>query len=299
MGPATSVLSDNAASFHSKIWKNMLQALGISCTNSTPYLSRSNGKSEANVRIVLDIIRKVAVKFPNKIRQLYPYIMHSVNSAPRKSLNGNSSFNILYGIPASTPFDTPLKSLQDPELQILDENKNFWAYREYVREQVSEFLTKYKDKYETLANTKIKHHVFKEGDTVYRKVIQFDLKTESRKLSYLFQGPYILARLLSRSTALLKDPATGKIHPAVVALHHLKPFENRPPDWQVPEVTPELLKPTSTKIKPKTVQEDHTKLQDYLDTQPTEEQLSDASSEENSDNETPKSGMKLRSGKII
>jgi hypothetical protein len=99
----------------------------------------------------------------------------------------------------------------------------------------------------------------------------------------------------------LKDPDTGKIYPSAVALDHLKPFEPRPPDWNLPEITPQLLQPGTKKPKPPAVPDtSNERLQEYLDSQPPDAiDDGDSASEDESENENSTGGMKLRSGKTL
>ena len=175
------IMSDNDHLITSKFFTTLCQCAGISQLTSILYRPRGNGRAEAAVRHVVEILRRsLAMAKENWVVTL-PWALFTLNDLPGV-LGRHSPYKIVFGRNAIALGDLePLRSL--PQVSPGGEKwfEDLFAMRKEVQRQVTNIHEKLHRQYMEKMKT-VEYHP---GDRVWVR----NLDSEVNKLNPLYTGP--------------------------------------------------------------------------------------------------------------
>ena len=131
-----------------------------------------------------------------------PYVLWSIRTTPNRS-TGKTPFFLVYGAEAVLPTDIIHDS---PRVQPYDETNAETARQDVVdlleeeRELVLQRSAIYQQGLRQYYSRNIKHHSFKEGDLVLRRV-----QEREHKLAPVWEGPFVISKAMKNGSYYLVD----------------------------------------------------------------------------------------------
>ena len=214
-GAPIKLVTDNGTSFRAELWQNVSKALGINMTYVSPYSPQSNGRAEAGVKSVLQILRCMCLESPHD----WDFLLHSATYAINNSINCTTSltpYNIVFGRSG--------RSMISPEFEIKDNTSLSEILQSMLTTQQKAIKTA-TDLQLQRSKERLKRKPEEKGtDELIPGCVVYwnkpNVKPVSGKLSAKHFGPFILVSR-SKFTAKLRHLHTGQFVQYSVNLNQL------------------------------------------------------------------------------
>lgn len=200
------IVSDRGPQFTSHVWKAFCQSLGASVSLSSGFHPQTNGQTERTNQDLESALRCVTASDPTIWSTYLPWVEYSHNSMVSSS-TGLSPFE------ASIGYQPPLFPEQEHELAVpsiqhhLQRCKNIWKRTQAALLKTTARTKAWADKHRTPSP------LYNEGQSVWLSAKNIPLKTDSRKLSPRYLGPFKITKVISPTAVRLELPTALRIHP--------------------------------------------------------------------------------------
>ena len=220
-GMPLTIHTDQGANFVGNVFKAVCDLLEIRKTQTTPYYPQGNGQVERYNRTIIEMIRCLKAKSDKDWDIYLPHITSAIRCLENPS-TGFSANRLMLGREVSKPahvhfgMSSPVSVSGSEYIKRLD-----FVMREthrIARENLKGTLLRRKRDYDV----KLKQESYEVGDFVY-KLNYATKKGVSKKLQPLYDGPFIVTRVLSPVLIEIENRKRKKV------VHHnkLKPCNDR------------------------------------------------------------------------
>ena len=205
-GIPADIVSDRGPQFISRVWKVFCSALGASVSLSSGFHPQSNGQTERTNQDLEAALRCVTSQNPSTWAKHLPWVEYAYN-ALASSATGLSPFEAALG------YQPPLFPSQEKELAVPSVQDNLHRCRK-VWVDTREALLRTAERNKRVAD---RHRVvapqFQPGQRVWLSSSNIPLRTDSRKLSPRYLGPFEIDSIINPSAVRLKLPQAMRVHP--------------------------------------------------------------------------------------
>ncbi|KAL3992222.1 crystallin, alpha A [Sarotherodon galilaeus] len=205
-GIPTEIVSDRGPQFTSRVWKTFCTALGAKPCLSSGYHPQTNGQTERLNQELEATLRCITASNPASWSSVLPWAEYAHN-ALTSSATGLSPFE------ASIGYQPPLFPELETDLDVpsvqhhLQRCQRAWRVTRLALCRSVARHHQYVDRRRRAAPT------YTRGQRVWLSAKDIPLRTESRKLSPRFIGPFEVEQIISPSAIKLKLPPSLRIHP--------------------------------------------------------------------------------------
>ncbi|KAL0190875.1 hypothetical protein M9458_013573, partial [Cirrhinus mrigala] len=224
------IVSDRGPQFTAKFWQAFCRLIGTTSSLSSGFHPQTNGQTERANQQLERFLRCFAGEHQRPWARYLVWAELS-NNIHTSSATNLSPFEVCYG------FQPPVFEHQEPEVevpsaqQLVRRCRRLWNH---ARTAIQKANTRY-----TIQHRR-RHppgRLFHVGDRVYLSTRNINLKTDSRKLTARFIGPFKITHRLNPVTFRLLLPKSLRIHP-VFHQSQLKHVFFSPLSPQVPAPPP-------------------------------------------------------------
>ena len=216
-GLPVEVVSDRGPQFTSCFWKAFCKLLGASVRLSSGFHPQSNGQTERANQQLETVLRCVASQNPTTWSQQLPWAEYAIN-AHVSSSTGRSPFECSMG------YQPPLFPDQEGEVGVPSAEAfvrrchRTWRHTRTALLRATARMKAQADRHRSRPPR------YRQGQRVWLSTKDLPLKTDSRKLSPRFIGPFPVASVISPTAVRLKLPfPLRRIHPTF-HVSKIKPF---------------------------------------------------------------------------
>jgi len=214
-GATNALVSDNGLEFSGPAVRNLLQRFNIRHCTTSAYYSRSNAVAERTHREINTHLRLLDATH-GKWSLYIPEAMFYTNALPRKSLDGLSAFECLFG----RPFMLPYSVNQAPEDKPMPFQK---ALQDYLAELHPALLSYQIKRHAKLLEGEKRKNIPQLEIGSRALVYRPDLK--HNKLSLSWDGPYEVIRKRHENSYSLRHLQTQRVFNRHIS--HIRPLPDR------------------------------------------------------------------------
>ncbi|KAI2655821.1 Transposon Tf2-6 polyprotein [Labeo rohita] len=224
------IVSDRGPQFTAKFWQAFCRLVGTTSSLSSGFHPQTNGQTERANQQLERFLRCFA---SDHQRSWASYLVWAElsNNLHTSTATGLSPFEVCYG------FQPPIFEHQEPEVevpsaqQLVRRCRRLWNHaRAAIQKANRRYVVQHRRRHPP-------GRLFHVGDRVYLSTRNINLKTDSRKLTPRFIGPFKITHRLNPVTFRLQLPASLRIHP-VFHQSQLRPVFFSPLSPQAPAPPP-------------------------------------------------------------
>ncbi|XP_071943657.1 uncharacterized protein [Antedon mediterranea] len=223
VGLPKAVQSDQGSNFISKIFKQVLEQLGVAHISSSAYHLQSQGALERFHQTLKNMIKTYCFQCEKEWDEGVPLLLFAVRETVQESL-GFSPFELVYGHSVRGPLKIVKERLlgkAEESVSILDYVSEFRDRLNRAREMARKNLVKAQGKMKRLFDRKSEKRSFNSGDEVLVM-----LPLPSQPLSARFAGPYKVLERVGEVDYVLDTPDRRK-KKRLCHINMLKPYTAR------------------------------------------------------------------------
>ncbi|KAL0154206.1 hypothetical protein M9458_050460, partial [Cirrhinus mrigala] len=224
------IVSDRGPQFTAKFWQAFCRLVGTTSSLSSGFHPQTNGQTERANQQLERFLRCFASEHQRSWASYLVWAELS-NNLHTSTATGLSPFEVCYG------FQPPIFEHQEPEVevpsaqQLVRRCRRLWNHaRAAILRANRRYITQHRRRHPP-------GRLFHVGDRVYLSTRNINLKTDSRKLTPRFIGPFKITHRLNPVTFRLQLPASLRVHP-IFHQSQLKPVFFSPLSPQVPAPPP-------------------------------------------------------------
>ncbi|KAI2653262.1 Transposon Tf2-6 polyprotein [Labeo rohita] len=224
------IVSDRGPQFTAKFWQAFCRLIGTTSSLSSGFHPQTNGQTERANQQLERFLRCFAGEHQRSWARYLVWAELS-NNIHTSSATNLSPFEVCYG------YQPPVFEHQEPEVEVPSAQelvrrcRRLWNHaRTAIRKANTRYTTQHRRRHPP-------GRLFHVGDRVYLSTRNINLKTDSKKLTARFIGPFKITHRLNPVTFRLQLPTSLRIHP-VFHQSQLKHVFFSPLSPQVPAPPP-------------------------------------------------------------
>ncbi|KAL0171669.1 hypothetical protein M9458_031980, partial [Cirrhinus mrigala] len=224
------IVSDRGPQFTAKFWQAFCRLVGTTSSLSSGFHPQTNGQTERANQQLERFLRCFASEHQRSWANYLVWAELS-NNLHTSTATGLSPFEVCYG------FQPPIFEHQEPEVevpsaqQLVRRCRRLWNHaRAAIQKANRRYVVQHRRRHPP-------GRLFHVGDRVYLSTKNINLKTDSRKLTPRYIGPFKITHRLNPVTFRLQLPASLRVHP-VFHQSQLKPVLFSPLSPQAPAPPP-------------------------------------------------------------
>ena len=222
-GTPREILTDNGSSFTSRLFTHFCHTLDISTIRVRPYHQQANGACERLNSFIEQTLRFYVHENQDDWDVLLPSIMSAYNTTPASQSTGFSPYFILFGQEYQLPVDIELQPHGSLPQSIKQRLETLLHHVDVTRKVAKENLIRAHDSMKVYYDRKTQTPVFTLGDKVWLDAPAMEVG-KSKKLRYLFKGPYYICDELQNFTYQLRRCEDNTLLKSPVHANRLKRF---------------------------------------------------------------------------
>ncbi|KAI2645473.1 Transposon Tf2-11 polyprotein [Labeo rohita] len=200
------IVSDRGPQFTAKFWQAFCRLIGTTSSLSSGFHPQTNGQTERANQQLERFLRCFAGEHQRSWARYLVWAELS-NNIHTSSATNLSPFEVCYG------YQPPVFEHQEPEVdvpsaqELVRRCRRLWNHaRTAIRRANTRYTTQHRRRHPP-------GRLFHVGDRVYLSTRNINLKTDSKKLTARFIGPFKITHRLNPVTFRLQLPTTLRIHP--------------------------------------------------------------------------------------
>ncbi|KAI2663491.1 Transposon Tf2-6 polyprotein [Labeo rohita] len=224
------IVSDRGPQFTAKFWQAFCCLVGTTSSLSSGFHPQTNGQTERANQQLERFLRCFASEHQRSWASYLVWAELS-NNLHTSTATGLSPFEVCYG------FQPPIFEHQEPEVevpsaqQLVRRCRRLWNHaRAAIQKANRRYVVQHRRRHPP-------GRLFHVGDRVYLSTKNINLKTDSRKLTPRYIGPFKITHRLNPVTFRLQLPASLRVHP-IFHQSQLKPVFFSPLSPQAPAPPP-------------------------------------------------------------
>ncbi|KAL0159335.1 hypothetical protein M9458_043060, partial [Cirrhinus mrigala] len=224
------IVSDRGPQFTAKFWQAFCRLVGTTSSLSSGFHPQTNGQTERANQQLERFLRCFASEHQRSWASYLVWAELS-NNLHTSTATGLSPFEVCYG------FQPPIFEHQEPEVevpsaqQLVRRCRRLWNHaRAAIQKTNRRYIVQHRRRHPP-------GRLFHVGDRVYLSTKNINLKTDSRKLTPRYIGPFKITHRLNPVTFRLQLPASLRVHP-IFHQSQLKPVFFSPLSPQAPAPPP-------------------------------------------------------------
>ncbi|KAL0188416.1 hypothetical protein M9458_015515, partial [Cirrhinus mrigala] len=224
------IVSDRGPQFTAKFWQAFCRLVGTTSSLSSGFHPQTNGQTERANQQLERFLRCFASEHQRSWASYLVWAELS-NNLHTSSTTGLSPLEVCYG------FQPPIFDHQEPEVevpsaqQLVRRCRRLWNHaRAAIQKTNRRYIIQHRRRHPP-------GRLFHVGDRVYLSTRNINLKTDSKKLTSRYIGPFKITHRLNPVTFRLQLPASLRIHP-VFHQSQLRPVFFSPLSPQIPAPPP-------------------------------------------------------------
>ncbi|KAL0154770.1 hypothetical protein M9458_049033, partial [Cirrhinus mrigala] len=197
------IVSDRGPQFTAKFWQAFCRLIGTTSSLSSGFHPQTNGQTERANQQLERFLRCFAGEHQRSWARYLVWAELS-NNIHTSSATNLSPFEVCYG------YQPPVFEHQEPEVEVPSAQQLVRRLWNHARIAIQKANTRY------ITQHRRRHppgRLFHVGDRVYLSTRNINLKTDSKKLTARFIGPFKITHRLNPVTFRLQLPTSLRIHP--------------------------------------------------------------------------------------
>uniref|UniRef100_A0A3B3HAY6 Integrase catalytic domain-containing protein n=1 Tax=Oryzias latipes TaxID=8090 RepID=A0A3B3HAY6_ORYLA len=210
------MVSDRGPQFVSQVWKAFCSAFGTKVSLSSGFHPQTNGQAERTNQDLEVALRCICSRHQTSWSSFLPWVEYAHNSLT-SSASGMSPFECSLG------YQPPLFPEQEKEVAVPSVQHLFRRCRRIWREARAALQRSSANNKRLADRHRLRAPTYVPGQSVLLSTANIKLRTESRKLSPRFIGPFEVVKVVNPVAVQLRLPRTMRVHP-VFHVSQIKPL---------------------------------------------------------------------------